>query len=245
MGDYDRKPMEPPSVWLKLKHKDQEIRIRIAATPYRELKVWPAEQGGSPLGADVTSNLSSGQWMRLMANPDWNVTEIYHFLVIDRADSSAKIFTTTGGVYGKIRNYATDPEWGNPTTYDIRVKRTEQPGKNYYELTPSPNKSDLMQAELEKIDAINLGKLLPAALPAGAVQPDDFDPGTLPEALPWEAPLGAAPRVPAAEQRNDYVDPEPAALDKVFGDINTDEPISLDDIPFDDDQDMSEKGSKK
>ena len=224
MGDYDRKPMEPPSQWLRLKGKGVEVRIRIASRPLRELKVWPMEAGSKPLEAALTHDFTPGQWMSIMSNPDWNVTEIYHFLVIDRADATAKIFTTTGGVYGKIRDYATNPEWGNPMGYDLTVKRTESPGKNYYEVTPSPNKSDLMKSDLEKLKSIDVPKLLPNAAPASEKQPDDFDAGISPEPLPWDQPQRPA-AVPA------QADP-PKTNDAAFNQILEDEPVNLDGIPF-------------
>lgn len=236
MGDYDRKPMEPPSQWLRLKSKGDEVRFRIAGRPLRELKVWPAEQGGKPLDTDVTRDLTPGQWFNIMSNPDWSVSEVFHFLVIDRSDNTAKIFTTTGGVYGKIRDYATNPEWGNPMGYDLTVKRTEAPGKNYYEVTPSPNKSELMKSDLAKVDALDTSKLLASARPASDPQPDDFPKEISRERLPWE---------PWAERETTAAPaptPQPGANDKEFDNLLNqqdnstndlgDEPVNLDDIPF-------------
>jgi len=224
MGDYDRKPKEPASPYLRLKSKGDSVRIRIAASPYRELKVWPAEGGEPPLDVVMTGNLSSGQWATLMSDPNFNVNEVFHFLVIDRADGGAKVFTTTGGVYGKVRQFATDAEWGDPKSYDLTITRTEQPGKNYYEVVPSPNKSDLTPAELQKIDGLKVADMLPAALPASSPQPDDFDDNVELEALPWEKPITPAPKAPTEEKK-------PEKLDEVVP-VDDDTEPDLDNIPF-------------
>ncbi len=239
MGDYDRKPMEPPSQWLRLKSKGDEVRFRIAGRPLRELKVWPAEQGGKPLETIVTQEFTPGQWFNIMSNPDWSVSEVYHFVVIDKADNNAKIFTATGGVYGKIRDYAQNPEWGNPMGYDITVKRTEVPGK-YYEVEPSPNKSDLMQSELAKAKMLDLNKMLPVARPASDPQPDDFAENISRERLPWEPWTERQAQAPAASPTTAPA-PQPGANDKEFDNLLNqnngsqdfaDEPVNLDDIPF-------------
>jgi hypothetical protein len=94
--------------------------------------------------------MTPGQWMSAIRDPNWNVSENYHFPVIDRADEMPKIYTATGVVYGQIRKYATSKDWGDPRSYDITITRTEAPGR-YYEVMPSPNKTDLMKSELEKV----------------------------------------------------------------------------------------------
>lgn len=241
MDDWDRTPIAPPSIWLKLKTKDEQVRIRIAASPYREVQVWPEERGGQKLDPEVVNQFTPGQWMTIKRDPDWNVSEVYHLLVIDRADNQAKIFQASGAIYGKIREYAKNPEWGNPAGYDITIKRTEKPG-SYWEITPSPNKSDLLAGERSLVDAI-IDKLPPGALPSSGPQPDDIDENVRPEPLPWEkhlTPMSAQdeanmlanstrsqpPATPIVKPAE--AEPEP---DVVIEDIS-DEPINLDDIPF-------------
>lgn len=232
MGDYDRPPREPASQFLRLKQKDQQIKIRIASRPYREMKVWPASPGEAPLASETVMALSTGQWAKLMADSDWNIQETYHFGVIDRSDGAAKVFTTTGGVYGKIRSYAEDPEWGDPRTYDITVTRTEKPGPSYYDVKPSPNKTDLMESELAKVSKMDLLKLVPNAIPASEPQPDDIDDTVELEPLPWDAPITAGSTVAAAAVGEPQPEKPPEKLDVVIEDVEPDKPVNLDDIPF-------------
>lgn len=246
MGDWDRKPREPGSIWLKLKAKGDKIRIRIAASPYREVQIWPSERGGQRLDQEMVNAFTEGQWVSVMSNPDWNVSEVYYLLVIDRADSQPKIYTTSGAVYGKIRDFATDPEWGNPMGYDITVERTEDPGKSYWKVTPSPMKSELMSSELKLVESL-IDKLSPGALPANSPQPDDIGDNVTAEPLPWDKPLGTSPGVThTVEPSTPLPEPKPKnQVDDIVIEDLGDEPINLDDIPFDDDPSTSEKGSQE
>lgn len=232
MDDWGRKPKEPTSVWLKLKAKGDKVRIRISTRPYREVQVWPSERGGNRVDQEMVNSFTPGQWVSIMRNPDWQVSEVYHLLVIDRSDGLAKIFQASSAIYGKIRAYAQDPEWGNPMGYDITIERTEKPG-TYWEITPSPNKTDLMNSERNLVDTL-VDKLPAGAIPASDPQPDDIDENTPPERLPWEwdqAPI------------TNTLDPQPVKTNDVVIEDIGDDPINLDDIPFNDDPSMSEKGS--
>lgn len=249
--EWGRKPKEAASIWITLKSQGELAKVRIAAPPLRQATVWPSERGaGKPLDESLVSNLTSGQWMSIMRSPEWEIRETYILLVIDRLDGNAKIFKISGSVYGKIRDYAQNPEWGSPYEYDITVTRTEAPGKAYWDVTPSP-KSPLLTSEVDKVKTLDIAKLLPNALPANVPQPDDIDENTTPEPLPWERPAPARPVAPApahaaaqtpaptaeqvakseAQQTQAEAEPTPDKLDEVITDIG-DEPINLDDIPF-------------
>lgn len=195
MGDYDRKPQEAPSLFLRLKSKKESCRIRIMTAPLREPKIWFEGQDKTPpMKPEGVALLTKGQWATVMRDPTYRVSEVFHFLVIDRTDGQAKIFTTTGGVYGKIRQFAQDAEWGDPIQYDLTVTRTENPGKNYYEVVPSPNKSAPTIAERAKIDAIDTNEKLPAAIRASQPQLDDITDDQEPE------PMFGAPNSPVAQE---------------------------------------------
>lgn len=236
---WDREPIQPPSVWLKLKTKGESVDLRIAAPPLREVVVWPEEDGQPKVDPELIRELTSGQWLRLKSSPDYKVTEVFPLLVIDRADGMAKIFRASGAIYSEIRKWAMNPKWGNPMGYDLTITRTEKPG-SYWDVQPDPNKTDLMQSEVEKVKALNLSKLLPDAYPANEPQPDDFETNTTPEDLPWEKHLTprtaeqeAALLATAEPRQSTTPRPTPAKQvdDVVIEDIS-DEPINLDDIPF-------------
>lgn len=234
MDEWGRKPKESSSIFLSLKTKGETAKVRIAAVPYRQAKVFPSgEMNARPIDETVVANFTSGQWISIMRDPDYEIRESYFLLVIDRADGQPKIFQVSGSVYGKIRDYAQNPEWGSPNQYDITVTRTEAPGKAYWDVTPSPNKSQLSAREVDLVNAIDTQKHLQFAMPANVPQPDDVDEQTEPELLPWEKGVnGQAMQRPAA-QTAPGPKPQPTAQvdDVVIEDIG-DEPINLDDIPF-------------
>lgn len=239
MGDWDRKPREAQGIWLRLKAKKDEARIRIASAPYREVQVWPTEKGGKRLDQSIVNALTPGQWLTIMRDPTWQVSETYYLLVIDRSDGQAKIFQTSGAVYSKIRDYAMNKEWGNPMGYDITIERTEDPGKSYWKVTPSPNKSSLLAGELELAETL-IDKLSASTLPASDPQPDDVADGVDPQPLPWQSAAiqPEQPRTVAGDTPvklpADWVDTEqePDVVDPVFSDNMDDGPINLDDIPM-------------
>jgi hypothetical protein len=236
MGDWDRKPDEKPSIFVRLKSQGESIKMRIVASPYREMKVWP-EAGGQPVDAKQLAEFTPGQWLRIKSDPDWRPQETYYLIGINRANGFPVIFSASPGVYGKIREYAQDLEWGDPRGYDVTITRTETPGKGYYEVKPSPNKTQLMKSELEKIQALDLADVIPGARKASEPQIDDIPDGTEPEPLPWDQPAGSpskADMTKPATTADDLVgddDTPPEHPDTVIEDIG-DEPVNLDDIPF-------------
>lgn len=195
-NDWDRNTIKAPSVYLKLANKGDEVRIRIADRPYREPQLWPREKGGRPVPKEETARFTPGQWKRAYTSAEWNPSEVFHLVVIDRADGAAKILAVFASTYTKIQEYAKNPDWGNPTNYDIIIKRTEEPGKNYFSVMPLPTKTSLTESEKAKVAALDMAKLIQGALPAADPQPDDFSDDTVTEALPWENWEQDAPKTP-------------------------------------------------
>lgn len=212
MSDYDFEPRTAPSIFLKLKEKGDMVGIRIASPPYREPKVWKLDVK-PPLDPEKVVALSEEQWMTLYRDPDYNITEAFHWVVIDRDSGTAKIFSGTSGIYKQIKKFAEMKEWGNPTTYDFQIERTEQPGPSYYQVTAMPNKDPLSQKEEEMVKAINLQEKLPAARKLSEVQVDYMS--------ELDETIDSASAKKQAVAKDDIV------IEDMGG-----EPINLDDIPF-------------
>lgn len=174
MGDYDFEPKAGKSIFLRLKDKDQTINIRLASKPYREPKVWKTEPGSPPMKDEVAAELTQEQWFKIMKNPDYEIKEAFHWIVIDREDGQAKIFTATATVYKQIKEYAQKPKWGDPTKYDIEVKRTEQPGRGYYSVSPDPDKSELTANEVFDVHNLDMAEKVPNARLLSETQIDDI-----------------------------------------------------------------------
>lgn len=162
MSDYDFEPRQAPSVYLKLKERGDKVTVRIASVPYREPKVWK-EGGKTPMSSEQVLTLRQDDWVTIFREPDYNVTESFHWKVLDRGSNTAKIFSGTPGIYKNIKKYAQMDEWGDPTEYDIQIERTEAPGLNYYAVTPLPRKEILSQKELKLLSELDMKEKLPAA----------------------------------------------------------------------------------
>lgn len=228
--DYDFDPRETPSIYLKLKKQGDKILIRIASPPFREPKVWRME-GGAPLSPTETVKLTEKHWQALYRDPEYNLTEAFHWKVINRETGQAQIFTGTAGVYKHIKKFAETPGWGDPKTYDLAIERTESPGPSYYTVTPMPDKASLSDKEEALIEAIDMDEKLPAARRLSEPQIDhipEMDDQSVP---PEEEKDPVGPGHAVAKATAHKLKPSKQEDDIFIEDIG-DETINLEDIPF-------------
>lgn len=213
MSDYDFEPRKAPSIFLKLTERGDKIKIRLASAPYREPKVWK-EGVKTPMKPEDVVNLTQEHWIAMFRDPEFNIAEVFHWVVIDRDSGQAKIYSGTGGVYKSIKKYAEMEDWGDPTTYDLEIERTENPGPGYYQVTALPNK-DILD-DKHKADAaallIQIKEKLPAARKINETQVDYID--DMDQSAEAEAQVKPKPK-----------------LDVVIENVE-DTAINLDDIPF-------------
>lgn len=225
MSDYDYDPKQKPSAYLRLKNQGDTITIRIASTPYRKPVVWREGQR-APMPDEDALRMGEDEWANIYREPDFTVAEAFLWMVIDREDGKAKIYSGSAGIYKTIKEYAEMPEWGDPRTYDFRIERTEEPGRSYYRVTPIPNRDPLTQGNLRMLTELEFEKKEVAARKLSERQidfladaPNDFDAVVLED----EA------QAKAAEYATKKADDEPDTIAPMPDD---DKPISLDDIPF-------------
>lgn len=173
-SDYDYEPKSKPSKYLRLKDKDQSFKVRIATAPYRIVKVFRID-AKLPMDDAEVAQFDDEDWFKVMGDPDFNVVESYVWGVIDRSDGNPRYVQASKMVYKAIKDYGLDPDWGDPTGYDITITRTEKPG-SYYTVKASPNKTDLTDSELQKVkDNLDFKKDMPNARSLKEKQPDDID----------------------------------------------------------------------
>ena len=79
--------------------------------------------------------------------------------------------------FRKLANLAKDEEWGDPSTYDIKVRREGSGTETEYHLNPSPAKSKLTTEQLEKVAKINLKNMY-----QGSISLEDASKGKKPAA---------------------------------------------------------------
>lgn len=76
----------------------------------------------------------------------------YQVLVIDRTDNEVKILEGGPSIFGAIRNYAMDKDYGDPTKYDLKIKKEGTGRETKYTVLASPKQTELTPEELEKIE---------------------------------------------------------------------------------------------
>lgn len=123
---YDYEPKSNSGPYLNLKNQGDKARFRICSYPIR----WEDEYQGKPSVKFAWAVIH--KW----ADKDGTVHR------------AAKTFRAGSLVYGAIRTLLNDPDWGDPSGYDIEVERTEN--KNaFYTVTPKPNGKPLTDEEKE------------------------------------------------------------------------------------------------
>ena len=76
----------------------------------------------------------------------------YQVLVIDRADEKVKILEGGTSIFNQIKKLAIDPEWGNPTKYDVKIMKEGSQRETKYTVMPGRNTQDLTSDEIAMID---------------------------------------------------------------------------------------------
>jgi hypothetical protein len=127
--EYEPKSNSP---FLSLKKRGDKVKIRIVSTPIHFKELWQDKETG-----------------------EGKENEKFAWIVIDREDGKVKAFKQGVMIYKKIKDFAMDEDWGNPTDYDLTIERTEEQG-NYYSVKPSPSKTKITKDEQEAIEEANI-----------------------------------------------------------------------------------------
>lgn len=215
---YAMKTFGGESKFLRLKSKGDSAKIRLASEPYIERNVWD-ERTNEFVDREKVAKFTAESWAHVVREPHYKVAETFYWLVIDRQTGTAKIFQASAAIYNMIGVYATDPDWGDPTGYDITVTRTEKPGTAYWDVRPSPDKSEITDEEQAMIDAMDISDLQKRAVLASEAD-------SLEDLIAGKQPAKDLPDAPKPKPTK-----KAKAEDTVIEDVG-DEPINLDDIPF-------------
>jgi hypothetical protein len=109
---YDASPGTGGGIYLRLKEKNEKVRLRLVSEPYRFVDVLKTDDG--------TKALNKAAWLA-----------IHKYMEHGKPHKRVVVFQAGPMVYGLIKDLAENPEWGDPKLYDIEVTRTEQAGKYY------------------------------------------------------------------------------------------------------------------
>ena len=72
--------------------------------------------------------------------------------VIDRADNTVKVLECGKQIVKAIKGYAVDPDYGDPTAYDIKIKKEGIGRDTRYTVVAVPNKTPLTEEEKEMVE---------------------------------------------------------------------------------------------
>lgn len=81
----------------------------------------------------------------------------YQVIVIDRKDAKVKILEGGPRIFAAIKDYAMDADYGDPTKYDLKIKKEGSGRETKYTVLASPNKTNLTADEQ---NAVNNSKTL-------------------------------------------------------------------------------------
>lgn len=132
----------------------------------------------------------------------------YGWLVWNQDEQVPQILQQSATFYKQLAGLAQDDEYGDPTGYDVKVKRDGKGLETTYMITPSANREPLGKPAKDELATVDLIEKLKASPYAQHVM--------------W---LSDADK-PKSAPHSDLPADKPASR------IDTDEPINLDDIPF-------------
>jgi hypothetical protein len=76
----------------------------------------------------------------------------FQVLAINRKTNKVEILEGGPKIFGEIKQYAVDPEYGDPTKYDFKIKKEGSGRETKYSVIPSPKKSDLTAEESSMVE---------------------------------------------------------------------------------------------
>lgn len=76
----------------------------------------------------------------------------FQVLAINRKTNKVEILESGPKIFGEIKQYAVDPDYGDPTKYDFKIKKEGSGRETKYTVMASPKKTDLTAEEITMVD---------------------------------------------------------------------------------------------
>lgn len=162
-----------------MKLQPGENKIRIVSKTFNFKK-----HGFKDANGKYSSKICSGEGCEFCA--EGNVPKNrYAWTIIDRKETDdskkVKILEVGWSIYAQLLSYAKDEEYGDLTTYDVKVKKTGEGLDTEYQVVASPKTSELTAEEQQlvveaKVDIENVfggGKFAKKELPEGQESPEE------------------------------------------------------------------------
>lgn len=132
-------PEQVSGVYLRLVKKGDKVRIRIASKPYKFTEEFDDQKTGKHVVKTSRAFIV-----------------ILKELVNGQVSRSVKAFKVGTQIYNGIFNFVSNPDWGDPTTYDFEISRTED-ATSFYVVTAMPRPmGPISDAERKLVEEANL-----------------------------------------------------------------------------------------
>lgn len=146
----------PKTQSLYFKPKSGDNKVRILSNPILGWIDWTEDK--KPIRTPYKGMSSEPRPI----NPKRPVKHFWAMVVWDYSDAKIKVWEATQAtIHNALFTLSMDEAWGNPTGYDLNVKKTGEDLETKYEVIPRPPKplEDDIKAEFEKA-TINLDALM-------------------------------------------------------------------------------------
>lgn len=145
--------------------KGRVIQMRLASEPVYILNHWVLGSDGR--STPIVCKGEDCPYCKEDIPPKERLKKVslWGWVVIDREDNGVKLFSGPFTIASQIKEISElvdkktgKPVWGNPTLYDIQIERTEEPGKNYYRVTPMPEGKgkEITKEEKEAVESADI-----------------------------------------------------------------------------------------
>ena len=123
-------------------------QVRFASNPYEVFLHWEKTRDG--LTKKVICPESNCPICKQGKAPMRRI-QVY---AVDRQDKKIKILEQGNSLFSQIKGYVADEEYGDPTKYDIKIKKEGSGKETRYTAIASAKKSDLTPEELEQLEQL-------------------------------------------------------------------------------------------
>ena len=94
---------------------------------------------GSCAICDLVNTMPEGTPMEKKAKQDMKAKQRWFYGVIDRKTGTYKVLDVSFAVFSKVRDWARNAKWGDPTKYDINILvKKNAPPNEYYNVQALP-----------------------------------------------------------------------------------------------------------
>lgn len=138
-------------LWLRLTDGDNEVRIVTA--PYQYVSHKYKKEGDQGFGqkvgctmihgscaiCDIVAAMPEDTAMAKKAKQDMKAKQRWFYGVIDRKTGTYKVLDVSFAVFSKVRDWARNAKWGDPTKYDVNILvKKNAPPNEYYNVQALP-----------------------------------------------------------------------------------------------------------